>query len=81
MTDDERVELVLLPEAQQLVTDMRDEDPRALQRRLTAMHPGDLRDLTMLLAAMVPDDRPVSELLAWYLNPKENTCTTSSSTP
>jgi len=68
--DDKRAQ-VLLEVATGIVTAIRDDDPRAVQRRLTLLTHTDLVDVAILLAAMVPDDRPTSQLLAWFLTPAE----------
>lgn len=54
--------------AMELVVDVRDLDPSRVHSRLAAIGRRDpllLRQLVVALAAMVPDDRPASELLAW----------------
>jgi hypothetical protein len=68
VTDDERAD-GLLAAAVDLITRVRDDDPRAVQRHLDALDPVEHRDITVLLAAMVPDDRTATELLAWYQHP------------
>lgn len=54
--------------AAQMVVDLRDEDPTRLHARLLTLRRHDplrLEQLVVALAAMVPDDVPVSELLGW----------------
>lgn len=51
-----------------IVVDLRDEDPERLHARLRALRRRDplrVEQLVVALAAMVPDDVPVSELLGW----------------
>jgi hypothetical protein len=71
VTPDDRRAADLLQVAQELVTQIRDDDPRAVQRRIACLTDTDHRDVTILLAAMVPDDQPTSDLLAWFLTPAE----------
>lgn len=48
---------------------LRDEDPAAVKRAVVALPPGELVDLVMLLAAMLPVDLPESVLLGWWRHP------------
>lgn len=59
----------LLEHALDLAGRVREEPPEAVARWLNSMPPVDVRDLAILLAALVPDDRSVSELLAWWQTP------------
>jgi hypothetical protein len=71
MTADDTRAAALLNVAVDTITAVRDDDPRAVQRRLHLLTHEDLRDVAILLAAMVPDDQPTSDLLAWFLTPAE----------
>jgi hypothetical protein len=52
--------------AAELVVDVRAGDPAVLHRRLAAIaEDGELIAVAITLAAMVPDDRPLRELLEW----------------
>ena len=55
----------LAAEAVQLVVMVRDEDPQVVGQHLADLDTTRLAQLTIALAAMVPDDKPLSELLAW----------------
>lgn len=66
-TGDERTNR-LIPTAQQLAAAVHEHD----QPRINSLlHNADLHGLVILLAAMVPDDQPPSELLGWTNNPEE----------
>lgn len=52
-------------DAAEITTRLREEDPRELWAELSAMHPTRVLALVYALAAMVPTDRPVAQLLAW----------------
>lgn len=64
-TQDRRADR-LLERGLELVTRVRDDDPQATGRWLDAMPADDVRDMAILVAALVPEDRPTSELLAWW---------------
>jgi hypothetical protein len=56
---------VMLPVAADLVCRVRDRDQAAIADTLTPMNVMHLRSLVVVLAAMVPDDRPLNDLIAW----------------
>jgi hypothetical protein len=56
---------VTLPVAAELICQVRDGDQAAIEARLTPMDPLHMRALVVVLAAMVPDDRPLNDLIAW----------------
>lgn len=62
-TDRERLVEQLVPLAAELVCLVRDEGADSIGRFLHRVP--DLRAMCVVLAAMVPDDRPVTDLLAW----------------
>lgn len=55
----------LAAEAVRLVMMVRDDDPQVVGQHLASLSATRLAQLTIALAAMVPDDKPLSELLAW----------------
>lgn len=50
----------------ELAVRVRDEDPNDIGRWLDSIPRHELRDMAMIVACLVPDDRPLSELLAWH---------------
>jgi hypothetical protein len=64
-TADERADR-LLALGLDLACRVRDEPPTAVARGFAHLTVGEMRDLVLLLAAAVPVDRPVSELLGWF---------------
>ncbi len=53
----------------ELVGRVRDDDPDSVARWLAAtVDAAELRDMAIILAALVPDDRTPRELLAWLTN-------------
>jgi hypothetical protein len=44
---------------------IRDEDPTSVARALDGLAPDELRDLAVLLAACVPTDKPLSDVVWW----------------
>ena len=59
---------VAVRDAVELVGDIRELDPRQVAGRVELLRrrdPDRLTALVIALAALVPDDKPVSELLAW----------------
>lgn len=54
-----------LPRAQALVHNVRREGPEAIARILDPLTWEETAAVVVMLAAMVPDDVPVSELTAW----------------
>jgi hypothetical protein len=55
----------------ELVGRVRDDDPDAVARWLAATVDGtELRDMAIILAALIPDDRTPRELLAWFTGAK-----------
>ena len=63
---DQRAE-ALLALALCAVTAIRDRDPATVAHDLEQLPPADLRDVAVLLAALVPEDRTPRQLLAWWL--------------
>jgi hypothetical protein len=61
----ERLAERLLPKAQELVCLVRDEGPDSIGEWLAGLSKTETQALAVILAAMVPDDKPVDELLAW----------------
>jgi hypothetical protein len=55
----------LIEQATGIICDLRDDDPATVHRRLAATPHLRLRQLVCVLAAMVPTDRTITELLAW----------------
>ena len=53
-----------------LVTVVRDEPREGIEAWLARYDRADLDSIVTVLACMVPDDRPISELLAWIDGPK-----------
>lgn len=64
MTDDDLISAVH-PAALRLIGIVRDEGREAVEEILWPLSQQELYGLVILLAAMVPDDQPPSELLAW----------------
>lgn len=56
---------VILPRALELVTAVREEHRLALGDRRAGLGRAELESVVVVLAAMVPDDQPAAELLAW----------------
>lgn len=56
--------------AQELVVRVRDDDPEANARWLATLTDRERRDLLIVLAAAVPDDRPWLHLTAWTRHPR-----------
>jgi hypothetical protein len=54
-----------LEDAADMITRIRDEDPHTLWVELSCMPPTRVLALVHILAAMVPANRPMSQLLAW----------------
>lgn len=48
---------------------IRDEDPAEVHAELANMNHAQLVSLASVMAALIPDDRPLSELLAWIDQP------------
>lgn len=61
----ERLAERLLPKALELVCLVRDEGPDAIGAWLAKLNRAERRALPVILAAMVPDDQPIDELLGW----------------
>lgn len=55
----------MLPSATQLVCAVQDYDTRDAHRLLSGLDVLELRALAVVLAAMVPDDATLEQLLAW----------------
>lgn len=55
----------LIEEASAIVCDLHDDDPAVVHRRLARASHLRLRQLVCVLAAMVPTDRRLADLLAW----------------
>jgi len=51
--------------ALELITMVRDEDPRRVWRRLEGLKPQTMFAVVIALAALVPDDRTPAQLLEW----------------
>lgn len=68
MTSDEYADH-LAEVAQELVVRVRDDDPEANNRWLATLTDRERRDLLIVLAAAVPDDRPWLHLTAWTVLP------------
>jgi len=62
----------LMSTALELIPSLRDYGPDRAETLLGHLSAGHLYRLVILLAAMVPDDRPVSELLAWLDKPAQS---------
>jgi hypothetical protein len=56
--------------ATELVVRVRDDDPEATGRWLNTLTATEWRDLLVVLAAAVPDDRPWLHLTAWTVGPR-----------
>lgn len=59
----------MVPVACDLVDRVRDQSPQAVQELIHSLNPQERYALTVVLAAMVPTDRTVTELLAWIDGP------------
>lgn len=56
---------VMLPVAADLACRVRDGDAAGIEQAIGQMDIVHLRALAVVLAAMVPDDRPLDDLIAW----------------
>lgn len=61
---------VMLPVATDLTCSVREHNATAIAALLTPMDPIHLRALAVVLAAMVPDDVPLDDLIAWTRKPR-----------
>jgi hypothetical protein len=61
--------LRLAAQAADLACRIRDEDPADIHADIGNMNHAYLVELVTVMAAMIPDDKPVSELLAWIAPP------------
>lgn len=64
-TPDERADR-LLAVGLDVACRIRDEHPTTAARAFAHLTVAEVRDLVLLLAAAVPVDRPISELLGWF---------------